>query len=197
MTTMGTVGGARPEAMSAATGDEVQAFTDFETFFASHHVGVVRALTLATGDRHRAEELAQDAFTAALRRWRRVATMDRPATWVYVVALNAERKRWRREERRARAAGPDGTPATASDGAAAVEARMTVAAGLAGLPPRQRAAVVLRHLAGLSLRETAEAMGCAEGTVKSTLHAALAALRVDLTDEQEPHEKQSGQEGRP
>lgn len=53
-------------------------------------------------------------------------------------------------------------------------------AGVAELPPRQRIAVVLLHLAGLSVPETAEVMGCAEGTVKATVHVALAVLRLEV-----------------
>ncbi len=50
---------------------------------------------------------------------------------------------------------------------------------IAGLPPRQRQVVEYRVLAGLSTSETAIAMGCGAGTVKATLHAALARLRQD------------------
>lgn len=48
---------------------------------------------------------------------------------------------------------------------------------VAGLPPRQREAVACRYLRRMSIRETAEAMGCAEGTVKSAVAAALVTLR--------------------
>jgi len=53
---------------------------------------------------------------------------------------------------------------------------------VAGLPPRQQTAFVLRYGEDLSLREVAEVMGCAEGTVKATLHKAVAKLREVLTD---------------
>ena len=51
------------------------------------------------------------------------------------------------------------------------------------LPERQRLAVVLRYFGDLSLAEIAAAMGCAVGTVKSTLHSALARLEVELDDD--------------
>ncbi len=60
---------------------------------------------------------------------------------------------------------------------------ISVQAALARLPLRQRAAVVLRYLGGLSVSEVAQAMGCAEGTVKATLHAALQRLRVEFSEE--------------
>jgi RNA polymerase sigma factor (sigma-70 family) len=56
---------------------------------------------------------------------------------------------------------------------------------LGRLPSRQREVVVLRYLAGLSTAETAEAMGCAEGTVKASLAKALGALRVDMENSDE------------
>ena len=55
-----------------------------------------------------------------------------------------------------------------------------VAAALAALPPRQRLAVVLRHLEDLPVTDVAQVMGCSEGTVKSTTSAGLAALRRSL-----------------
>ena len=51
---------------------------------------------------------------------------------------------------------------------------------VAGLPPRQREAIACRYLRRMSVRETARAMGCAEGTVKSAVSAALERLREVL-----------------
>ena len=53
------------------------------------------------------------------------------------------------------------------------------------LPARQREAVVLRYLADLPLADVADAMGCAVGTVKATLHHALRALRVELEEDED------------
>lgn len=150
---------------------------DFETFFVQCYGSVVRSVALAVGDRGRAEDLVQEAFARAFRRWRVVSTMERPVTWVYVVALNAERNRWRREERKPRH-GP-GEEFT-DDVAGSVTTAVVVRDALGRLAPRQRCAVTLRYLADLRIGEIAEVMGCAEGTVKATLHQALRNLRVDL-----------------
>ncbi len=63
------------------------------------------------------------------------------------------------------------------DVAASVTDRAALMAALAGLPPRQRACVVLRYFEDLDVRETAAALGCSEGTVKSQTSRALASLR--------------------
>ena len=72
---------------------------DFEGFFEDHYPEVLRAVALAINDRDRAEDVTQEAFARAYRRWRTVSRMERPVGWVYVVALNAERSRWRRADR--------------------------------------------------------------------------------------------------
>jgi DNA-directed RNA polymerase specialized sigma24 family protein len=71
----------------------------FDHFFADNYDQVVRSLTLAVGDRARAEDAAQEAFAKAYRRWPSVAQMERPVGWVLVVAMN-QMKRWiKRAER--------------------------------------------------------------------------------------------------
>jgi RNA polymerase sigma factor (sigma-70 family) len=148
----------------------------FESFFGQHYEPVRRSLAVALGDALLAEELAQDAFTRALRNWRRVGSMDRPAGWVYIVALRAARRRRR---------GPPATDRlrTVPDGAEAVATTTSLDIVIAGLPERQRVALVLRFHADLPLADVAAAMGCAIGTVKSTLHAALARLGETLVEE--------------
>ncbi len=151
---------------------------DFEAFFGEQYDPVVRSLTIVFGDRAAAEDAAQVGFEKALRRWRRVGDMDRPGTWVYVVALRHARHALGRAEHEPR---PDAAEEATGPEPTVVSA-MWVADVLAGLPARQRAVVVLRHLAGLRLAEIAEALGMSVGTVKSTLHAAHARLRVELAE---------------
>ena len=155
---------------------------DFEIFFRECYGSVVRAVAMAVGDRGRAEDLAQEAFARAFRRWRVVSAMERPVTWVYVVAMNAERSRWRREERASRC--DVQMQVVLDDPATGVTTGVAVRDALGRLPPRQRCAVALRYLADLGIAEVAEVMGCAEGTVKATLHQALRNLRVDLEGEE-------------
>jgi len=153
---------------------------DFEDFFRTEYDTVLRALVLALGERQRAEEAAQDAFATAFRRWRTVSKTDRPGTWVYVVALRAERRRLaraaRREAERVEAPAPDET-ASALDG-------VWINGALTSLTERQRLATVLRYYADLSVEDVARVMGCAPGTVKATVHTALARLRVNLVEQE-------------
>ena len=153
---------------------------EFRTFFAEEYPIVVRALRLAISDAGNAEELAQEAFARAWSRWRIVSVMERPVAWVYVVALNVERRRWRRQRDR-----PDGPTVALSepDVAVGVVESIHVRDAIHDLPARQRTAIALRYLADLQIRDVAIAMGCAEGTVKATLHQALRALRVELEDD--------------
>src|SRR3954471_17396254 len=59
----------------------------FEAFFEREYAKVCRSLFVALGDMGAAEEAAQEAFVKAWLRWPRVAAMERPASWVYVVAV--------------------------------------------------------------------------------------------------------------
>jgi RNA polymerase sigma-70 factor (ECF subfamily) len=147
----------------------------FEAFFAEEYESIFRGLSVAFRDSLLAEDAAQEAFTRAYVRWNRVKGMERPAGWVYVVAVRVALKR-RRLDR--------ASPATS--GAPSMEQqvvdRITLQRAIEALPDRQRLALVLRHYGDLPLDEIATAMGCAIGTVKSTLHAARTRLHVDLDD---------------
>ena len=147
---------------------------DFDRFFDDNYARVVRTLVLAGADRARAEDAAQEAFTKAIRKWRRVGELANPAGWVYVVAV---REVWRRS--RALLV-DDTTLAGQHDPARDLDGAVDLRAAIGRLPTRQKLAVVLRFYGDLSVSEVADAMGCAEGTVKSTLNAAVASLRGGL-----------------
>ena len=153
---------------------------DFEEFFGAEYLRVLRSLTLVVGDRQEAEDAAQEAFARAYRRWTSIGQMERPGTWVYVVALRAERRRMAREASRPE---PDLEVERDDEGFGSVE-RLWVLDALARLTARQRCAVVLRYYADLTVDEVAEAMGCAPGTVKATLHASLQRLQVRMSAEE-------------
>lgn len=152
----------------------------FEAFYRAQLDRVYRALAVTLGDPQLAREAADEAMARAYAHWRRVRGLDNPGGWVYRVGLNWATS-WRRKLRRERAL-PDepGAPvaAPAPDPAAGTAARQA----LARLPLPQRAVVVCRVLLDLSTAETAALLRVAEGTVKSRLARALAALRDTLTE---------------
>ena len=102
---------------------------------------------------------------------------------MYVVATNEARREWRREQRVAPTV--SAVASIVDDASGTVATTLDVRAALAQLTDRQRAAVVLRYVADLPLAEIAEVMGCATGTVKATLHQALAHMRVELEADDE------------
>lgn len=125
-----------------------------------------------------ADDVAQEALARAWDRWDRVRAMPNPEGWVYRVALNLARSRLRqRAARRARELRV-ASREPGSSGAVDVASAMAVREAVAQLPLRQRMVVALRYFDDLSVADTAAAMRCAEGTVKSLTHQALAALRA-------------------
>jgi RNA polymerase sigma factor (sigma-70 family) len=147
----------------------------FEAFYNEHYDAVRRGLCAAFRDASLAEDAAQESFIRAYMQWRRVSQMDRPDGWVYVVAVRVAMRR------RPPAAIAE-TPSISRDIADTVVTHETLRAAIELLPDRQRLAIVLRYLADLSVADVAAAMGCAPGTVKSTLHAALTRLQVELDE---------------
>jgi RNA polymerase sigma-70 factor (ECF subfamily) len=146
------------------------------------------------GNHSDAEEAAQDALVRAYR-----ALAGYPAerirelrlrAWLATIVLNVcrNRTRVRRVATTELAFEPAAEPA--SDPFASRHARDVWAALLSSLPPAQRAAVVLRHVDGLSYAEMAEALGRPEGTVKAQVHRGLASLRTAfLTAQRRDHEE--------
>ncbi len=157
----------------------------FEAFFARHRALIFRTAYGLTGDQHVAEEVLQDTFVRAYRH-RATLQLDRsPVPWLYRVAINLCYSRLGRrrrdsepiDETASRLRDGAGGPA---EGAERAELREIVRMGIAALPEKQQSVVVLYYLHGMSLQETADALGIRLGTVKSRLHYALRALRANL-----------------
>ena len=152
------------------------------------HPKLVGALRLYLGDLDLATELAQEALVRVIERWPQVSTMDQPEAWTYKVAFNLARSRLRRRLAERRAHDRSGPPADEAAGPDLADA-LAVRTAIAGLPPRQRQAIVLRYFGDLPLAAVADAMGCKPGTVKAHLHQAVAALRTaGLTDLDDPRD---------
>ena len=153
------------------------AYEGYREFVLARGPALSRAAYLLTGDRSAAEELTQAALVKAALRWRRVVQAGNPEAYVRRILVNEHISWWRRFGRRELASGYQENEIGQSDPTEATAQRLDLAAALAQLPKRQRAVVVLRFYEDLSEAETAAAMGCTVGTVKSQASAALAKLR--------------------
>ena len=151
----------------------------FDDIFIGHYGRLVRVLTLVTGDQSRAEDAVQEAFHRAYARWRRVGRYDAPEAWIRKVALNRARDLARAESRRRRREERVSVPDSVHD----PEPDPDVTRALSRLPDRQRAAIALHYLEGLSVRDTAASMGISEGAVKFHLHQGRKALAPLLGEE--------------
>lgn len=152
---------------------------DFRGFVLGSRARLLRTATLLTaGDAHLAEDLVQLTLTRVYLAWPRIRPEAGPEAYarrVLVNALTDERRRPFRRRETSHAEVPDTSP-HAPEG---LEFGPLHAA-LAGLPPGMRAAVVLRHVHELSVAETADALGCSEGNVKSQTSRGLDQLRASL-----------------
>ncbi len=149
----------------------------FERFFRDEYPRLVPMLQALTGDRGRAEDLAQDALAAAQRRWDQISGYERPGAWVRRVALNASsnaRRRQRREVASLRRVGAD----DATTETVAGDSRLW--ALVRALPEQQRWAVALHYVEDRPVAEVAAVLRCSEGTVKTHLSRARTALARQL-----------------
>jgi RNA polymerase sigma-70 factor (sigma-E family) len=139
-----------------------------------------RTAFLLCGDSHRADDLVQAAITRLYLHWRKASGVENLDAYVRAILvrafLNDQRRGWFQRERVT--AEPAELPAPATD----PETKAVLHAALATVPPRQRAALVLRFLFDLPVAEVAALLGCAEGTVKSLTSDGLKSLRRKLGD---------------
>jgi len=159
----------------------------FEAFVSEHSHRLLRTAYLLTGDRGHAEDLLQIALLRTLRHWSAAQPAPLSYTRQILVNLSRDRVRWLRR-RPPETALPDDPDAlrVAVDGAAErIGERRRVADALAQLPIRQRQVMVLRFFEDLSVAQTATALNCSEGTVKSYTSRAVARLRELLTEDLE------------
>jgi RNA polymerase sigma-70 factor (sigma-E family) len=153
---------------------EASADEEFDQFMRGRWPSMVRLAYGLTGDAGHAEDLAQAAFARAYASWGRVSRAGDPDAYVRRIVVNANRSRLRRR-RVAEDLRPDLADHLAVQPPEPEHSELLDALGRLG--PRQRAVVVLRYWLDLSEAETAAALGCSVGTVKSQASRALATLR--------------------
>ena len=150
---------------------------DVEALFRAHWPSAYRAAYLIVHDSAAAEDIAQEAFLAAIRRLDRFDRSRPFGAWLYRIVVNAtidaKRKRKRTATDELVEAGWDGTAS-----AEAIVALRELSSWIAELPDEQQAALVLKAVEGLSSAEAAEILECSEGAVEQRLVRARAALRA-------------------
>ncbi|MFI7362252.1 SigE family RNA polymerase sigma factor [Streptomyces sp. NPDC050149] len=151
---------------------------EFDEFARSRQAQLRRAAYLLCGDWHLAEDLTQTALAKLYAVWRKVR-MDSPDSYARKVLFRTfvdetRRRRWweRPSARQYDLAAP------AHD----LDLRLVLLAALRQVPARSRAVLVLRFWEDQSVEETAAALGCSTGTVKSQTSRGLATLRRILGD---------------
>lgn len=151
----------------------------YSAFVAQRQPGLLKFAMVLCGDAQLAEDLVADVLGRTYELWPRISRMETPNGYVRRMIVN-DYLSWRRRRRRTVPVADLGDLAGAQpDHAEAHAARDEVAARLAGLPPRQRACLVLRYYDGLTDAEIADVLGCAAATVRSNVSRALTALRID------------------
>ena len=147
----------------------------YSEFVLSRQGRLRRAAYLMCGDPDQAEDLLQEALIALAERWEKV---EHPDAFVRTVIYRQRVSWWRRTRKEVLR---EHLPEVGQDDGAERRAREAeVRDALRSLPPRQRAALVLRYFEDLTEAQAAEAMGVAVGTVKSLSHQAIARMREEL-----------------
>ena len=149
----------------------------FAQWYRENHPGLIEAAIRSLGGHPAlAADAVDEACERALARWERVQSMRSPTGWVFRVAVNEARRQLRRDSRDRGLgqflSGPTVLPPPGGEAWLVVD----------GLPARQRVAVVLRHVAGLTEVEIGVRMGVTRSTVSSTLASAYQRLASALSE---------------
>jgi RNA polymerase sigma-70 factor (ECF subfamily) len=164
-------------------GDALSGFTadaeGFDAFYQGSARQVLRQLYAMCGDLEEARDCLQEGYARAWQRWEQLASFDNPAAWVRTAAWRVAISRWRHGRRLLRV---QDVPCPQPDAFELLADLVSLSTAIRKLPPRQREAVVLFHLSGLSIDEIAGQVHSPPGTVKARLSRGRAALAQQLGD---------------
>jgi len=151
----------------------------FSEFVANRSHALLRTAYLMVGDHQLAQDLLQEALIKTFMAWPRLRDHERVEAYARrtIVTTSISWRRRRSFHERPSDLLPD---ASTTDQVDSLATHQVVIGHLRGLPPRQRAAIVLRYYEDLSVAQTAELMGCSPGAVKSHVSIGLAKLRERL-----------------
>ncbi len=152
---------------------------DFEEYVRSRQESLLRSARRLVPDPVDAQDLVQTALCRTFPRWELIADKGLADAYMRRVMINTRTEWWR--SRRLEEVPTEHLPdASVDDGTERHADRAMLLGALAVLAPKQRQVVVLRHWEQMTTEETARVLGMSTGTVKSTLHRALARLREEL-----------------
>jgi RNA polymerase sigma-70 factor (sigma-E family) len=154
---------------------------DFAAFYQAERRRVVAVVASLTGDRAAAEDIVQEAFATALRKWSSIRGYDRPGDWVKRVAVNRAISRFRRrtvEEKALRKVASARDPLDRQH-----DREDPLWTAVRALPGRQAQVISLMYIDDLTIERTADVLGISTGAVKSHLHRAKGTLATALRPE--------------
>jgi RNA polymerase sigma-70 factor (sigma-E family) len=154
---------------------------EFDAFVRGSSTRLLRSAWLLVADRQAAEDLLQEVLVKVYFAWGRIET--NPEAYARRALVRQAINRHRYRKRRPESTAAYGVDRTSPDIADSVALQRSVIAALHELPPKQRAAVVLRYFEDLSEAEAAVLLGCTGGTVRAQASRGLARLRAVLTSE--------------
>lgn len=150
---------------------------DYDSWYRTEYPRVLAAVAVVCGaSASRVEDATTDAFVKALERWDTVSDMDSPTGWVTRVAINKARRSFRRAGRMRELLNAQRITAVFSGSYQDAE----LISVLGELSYRQRRALVLHHVDGLTQAEVARDLDIAPGTASATLSQARNKLRIEL-----------------
>jgi RNA polymerase sigma-70 factor, ECF subfamily len=153
----------------------------FDEFYSASFQRVTGQVYAMIGNRDEAQECVQEAFARAWAHRRKLDRAEHPEAGVRTTAYRLAVSRWRRTTRGRRPA--DRALGAATETAAPSETHVALVAALKQLPEAQRQALVLHHIADLSVHDVAREVGVPEGTIKARLSRGRAALAAMLADD--------------
>ena len=150
---------------------------EYAWFFRAEYPAVLRTVFLILHDRHRAEDIAQEAFIQLLAHWRKVSRYERPEAWVRRVAIRLAMRHQKRERIRSLLERETARATTLEVG------DIDLARAVGRLPMMQRATVVLFYFEDRPIAEIADILAIAPSTAKVHLHRARTRLAELLGEE--------------
>jgi RNA polymerase sigma-70 factor (ECF subfamily) len=176
------VAGSRGDERAWIRGAQSGSVPDLEALFRHHWPRAYRAAYLVVHDSAAAEDIAQEAFLAAVRSLDRFDRRRPFGPWLHRIVVNRAID-WSRSRALRRESGDTGLELVAAVAGPERDQSETLAAALSELSPEHRAVIVMRHLLEYTPGEIADALNLPRGTVNSRLRRGLDELAAQLEQE--------------